>query len=57
MLNLINVLMDFSEHRIIGIIVGISIALVSLTAILIRYFVHKNKNKKKYLIFFNLIKN
>ncbi len=47
MLNLINVLIDFSEHRIIGIIVGISIALVSLTAILIRYFVHKNKNKKK----------
>ncbi len=47
MLNFINVLIDFSEHRIIGIIVGISIAVVSLIAILIRYFVHKNKNKKK----------
>lgn len=47
MLNLINALIDFSEHRVIGIIVGVSIAVVSLIAILIRYFVHKNRNEKK----------
>ncbi len=45
MLNLISTLIDFSDHRVIGIIVGVSIAIVSLIAILIRYYVHKNNKK------------
>lgn len=37
---------DFSEPRVIGLIVGGSIALISLSAILIRYLVREHKRKK-----------
>ncbi len=40
---MLKILLDFSDHRVIGLIVCLSIALVSLTAIFIRYLVHKNK--------------
>lgn len=40
-------LIDFTEHRIIGIIIGASIAVISLTAILIRFLVREHKRKKK----------
>ncbi len=35
------------DHRIIGLIVCVSIAVASLTAIAIRYFVREKKNKGK----------
>lgn len=40
---MLKILLDFSDHRVIGLIVCLSIALVSLIAIFIRYLVHKNK--------------
>lgn len=40
---MLKILLDFSDHRVIGLIVCLSIALISLTAIFIRYLVHKNK--------------
>ena len=40
---MLKILLDFSDHRVIGLIVCLSIVLVSLTAIFIRYLVHKNK--------------
>lgn len=38
-------MLDFSDHRVIGITIGISIAIVSLIAILIRYLVGKRRKK------------
>ncbi len=40
-------LIDITEHRIIGIIIGVSIAVISLTAILIRFLVREHKRKKE----------
>ncbi len=37
-------MLDFSDHRVIGITIGISIAIVSLLAIIIRYFIHRKKS-------------
>lgn len=39
-------LIDFTDHRVIGIIVGISIAVISLTSIFIRFLVREHKRKK-----------
>ncbi len=38
-------MLDFSNHRIIALTVCLSIVLVSTIAIVIRYFVHRKKNK------------
>ncbi len=38
-------MLDFSDHRIIGLTVALSIAIVSLIAIFIRYLIHKNGKK------------
>lgn len=40
-------LIDFTDHRIIGIIIGASIAVISLTAILIHFLVREHKRKKE----------
>lgn len=40
-------LISFTEPRVIGIVVGLSIAVVSLTAIVIRYFVHRHRVKSE----------
>lgn len=40
-------LIDLSQPRIIGLIVGLSIAVVSLAAIIFKYFVHKHNLKKQ----------
>lgn len=40
---MLKALLDFSDHRVIGLLVCLSIALVSLSAIFIRYLIRKNK--------------
>ncbi len=40
---MLKALIDFSDHRVIGLIVCLSLALVSLSAIFVRYLIHKNK--------------
>ncbi len=39
-------LIDFTDHRVIGIIVGVSIAIISLVSIFIRFLVREYKKKK-----------
>ncbi len=39
-------LIDFTEHRVIGLIVGLAIAVLSLMIILIRFLLRERKKKK-----------
>ncbi len=39
-------LIDFTEHRVIGLIVGLSIAVLSLFIILIRFLLRERKKKR-----------
>ncbi len=40
---MLKALIDFSDHRVIGLIVCLSLALVSLSAIFVRYLIRKSK--------------
>lgn len=40
-------LIDFTDHRIICIIISLAIAGVALTSILVRYLVRERKKKKE----------
>lgn len=37
--------LDWSNHRIIGITIALGIILISITAIIVRFYIHKRANK------------